>query len=184
MVMEVTLPGRARQLAGEAEGVTVDGGKVTLDLTKLNGEAADAKWVFSTIGIVPSSQNVTVDGEAVDLEIYNIGGNNYFKLRDIAKLLDGTDAQFEVGYDEATRTVSVTTGESYTADGKELATGTDKSASCLISNQPVTVNGEAASLEAYNLGGNNFFKLRDLGEALSFGVDYDEATRTVLITSK
>ena len=36
----------------------------------------------------------------------------------------------------------------------------------------------------YNLGGNNFFKLADLGAALGFGVAYDEDSRTMLVSSK
>jgi hypothetical protein len=33
------------------------------------------------------------------------------------------------------------------------------------------------------IGGNNFFRLRDLGAALDFGVDYVEQTRTVIVSS-
>ena len=45
----------------------------------------------------------------------------------------------------------------------------------------VRVNGQAPALTAYNLGGSNYFKLRDLGQALGFQVQWDEATRTVQI---
>ena len=47
----------------------------------------------------------------------------------------------------------------------------------------IFIDGTAVSFEAYNIGGNNFFKLRDLGDVLNFNVDYDEAARTMLITS-
>ena len=33
------------------------------------------------------------------------------------------------------------------------------------------------------MGGNNYFQLRELGEALGFGVDYDEGRRTILVKS-
>lgn len=36
----------------------------------------------------------------------------------------------------------------------------------------------------YTLVGNNYFKLRDLGTALNFDVDYDAATKTMIIQSK
>ncbi len=131
-----------------------------------------------------TTQNLKVDGQSKDTEIYNISGYNYFKLRDVAMLLNGTPAQFEVEFDMDTRTVFVTTGKTYTPVGGELQTGTDKSASCVLSAWKVEVNGEAKDIVAYNLGGNNFFKLADLGKALGFGVSYDEATRTMLVTSK
>ena len=53
-----------------------------------------------------SQQKLTVDGKYVDCERYNIDGANYFKLRDLACLLNGTGSQFSVGYDAATATVS------------------------------------------------------------------------------
>ena len=38
-------------------------------------------------------------------------------------------------------------------------------------------------MTAYNIDGNNYFKLRDLGEKFNFGVDYDEATNTVKLST-
>ncbi|MCI8537053.1 MAG: hypothetical protein HFF18_00095 [Oscillospiraceae bacterium] len=45
----------------------------------------------------------------------------------------------------------------------------------------VLVNGVNTAFDACNIGGNNYFKLRDLGSAFSFGVDWDGAANTVLI---
>jgi len=134
--------------------------------------------------VVPSSQKLKVNGEEKATEVYNVNGSNYFKLRDIAALLTGTGSQFNVEYNEAARTVIVTTGAAYTPQEGDLTTGTDKSASIVRSSQTIQIDGAAVSLAAYNFGGNNFFKLRDLGEKLGFGVDYDEAARTMLVTSK
>ena len=131
-----------------------------------------------------TTQGLKVDGADKTTEIYNISGYNYFKLRDIAALLTGTDAQFDVSFDAEKRTVYVETGKAYTPIEGDLATGTDKSASCVLSDWKVEVNGEAKDIVAYNLGGNNFFKLAELGKALGFGVAYDETTRTMLVTSK
>ena len=134
--------------------------------------------------VQPTKQGLKVDGEAKETEVYNISGYNYFKLRDIAALLNGTAAQFSVGFDVATHTVFVETGKAYTLVGGELTTGTDKSASCVLSNWTVQVNGEVKDIVAYNLADNNFFKLQDLGNAIGFGVEYDKETDTMLITSK
>ncbi len=136
----------------------------------------------------PTAQSLTVDGETkTGIEIYAVNGNNYFKLRDVAALLNGTDAQFSVDYDGATNTISVTTGEAYTAVGGELVSGTDKSATVQTSGQSILVNGESVSLTAYTFFdgayGNNFFQLRELGAALGFTVDYDADTDTIVVTS-
>ena len=135
--------------------------------------------------VVLSPQNLMVDGVMKDVEKYNIDGSNYFKLRDIAYLLNGTGSQFSVGWDAETGTVSIVTGEAYTPNGSEMLVGADKSATAVPSSQTIKINGAVrADLSVYNLDGNNFFKLRDLGEALGFDVDYDAATNTAIVKSK
>lgn len=131
-----------------------------------------------------TKQNLSVNGKAQDTEIYNIDGYNYFKLRDIAKLLNGTGSQFSVDYDATSATVIVKTGAAYEPVGGELERGADKSGSAVPSPQSVKINGQKVSMTAYNIGGNNFFKLRELGTALDFAVDYDEASATMIVTSK
>ena len=134
--------------------------------------------------VVVSSQKLCVNGTLADCERYNIDGSNYFKLRDLALLLNGTGSQFSVDYDEKARTMIVVTGEAYTPVGGELAIGADKSATAVVSRQTLTVNGVARSdLSAYNIGGNNYFKLRDLGAAVGFDVGYDEVSKTMLVFS-
>ena len=49
--------------------------------------------------------------------------------------------------------------------------------------QAFYVNGQQVQLEAYQIHGNNFVKLRDIGKAVDFGVTYDAATNAVYINS-
>ena len=134
---------------------------------------------------VLSTQNLAVDGKTIPCEKYNIDGSNYFKLRDMAYLLNGTGSQFAVGWDAASSTVSITTGQPYTPNGTELKLdGGDKSATSVPSSQTIKIDGVVVSnLSVYNIGGNNYFKLRDLGNALGFEVGYDAATFTATVTT-
>ena len=50
-----------------------------------------------------------------------------------------------------------------------------------LSNQPIYVNGQKVEFEAYMIHGNNFVKLRDIAEAVDFGVTYDAAANSVYI---
>ena len=129
-----------------------------------------------------STQGLSVNGAAIDCEKYNIDGSNYFKLRDLARLLSGTASQFEVGF--ANNTVTITTGRAYTSVGGELTKGADKSASATLSAQKLTIDGKTVTdVSAYNIGGNNYLKLRDLGDKLGFKVDYDAASNTAVVES-
>ena len=135
--------------------------------------------------VVLSPQNLRVDGKVIACEKYNIDGSNYFKLRDIAMVLSGTGSQFSVGWDGEKKVISVVTGESYEPNGSELdLSAGDKSATAVPSTQTLLINGaERGDLSAYNIGGNNFFKLRDLGDALGFQVNYDKASNTAIVIS-
>ncbi len=140
--------------------------------------AADAK-------VVLSNQKLRVDGKLIECEKYNIDGYNYFKLRDLAALLNGTGSQFNVDYDTEARQMVVTTGMPYiTPNGSELIVGEDKSATAAVSSQSFLVDGVLCEgLSVYNIGGGNFFQLKELEEVLGFKVDYDTASRTVIVIS-
>ena len=131
-----------------------------------------------------SGQKLIVDGVQIDCEKYNIDGNNYFKLRDLASLLSGTGSTFEVGWDAERLTVSITKGQAYTKVGGELEVGADLSSQAQVSSQAILIDGEIVNgISVYNIGGNNYFKLRDLGEALGFAVYYDADTNTAIVQS-
>jgi hypothetical protein len=51
------------------------------------------------------------------------------------------------------------------------------------SSQTFYLDGQRINLEAYTISGSNYVKLRDIGEAVDFGVTYDAATRSVRIES-
>ena len=130
-----------------------------------------------------SGQKVTLNGNALEVGAYNVDGYNYAKLRDIASILNATGSKFSVTTGTG-RTIIVKPGESYTAVGGELELGADMSGTCVVSKWTITIDGVTRYLDVYNIGGNNYFKLRDLGELLGFGVDYDQSTNTAKIEAK
>lgn len=135
--------------------------------------------------VVPSNQSFSVNGVLRECERYNIDGYNFFKLRDLAFLMNGTASQFEVGYDKPTNTVTVTSGKPYTdIKGTELVVEGDKSATSRPSIQSLIINGvRREDLTVWNIGGNNYFKLQELGEAVGFIVKYEKETRTAIANS-
>lgn len=65
----------------------------------------------SSIWAEKSSQNVLADGKKINIEAYNINGNNYVKLRDIAQAAD-----FKVWYDAEKGIVEIDSDEPYSQD--------------------------------------------------------------------
>ena len=45
--------------------------------------------------------------------------------------------------------------------------------------QPIFVNGKQVQMEAYNIHGNNFVKLRDIGQAVGFNVYWQDGVQVV-----
>ncbi len=138
-----------------------------------------------------STQTVLVDGKAVNFEMYALkdaNGNptNYIKLRDIASVVNGTAAQFEVGWNGA---VNIETGKAYTANGSEMKTPYSGDRAYKSADSATTVNGGAASLEAIvltddNGGAYTYYKLRDLGMALGFNVGWSVEKGVFVETDK
>jgi len=146
--------------------------------------AAPALAADYTYAVV-SPQTLKVDGAIYRCEKYNIDGSNYFKLRDLAYLLNYTGSSFSVGWDAETYTVSIATGGEYQAIGKELLLGADASATAQKTAQTILIDGEKVTdINVYNIGGSNYFRLRDLGDALGFDVEFDADTNTAVVTSR
>ncbi|MCI8677939.1 MAG: hypothetical protein HFF46_06345 [Lawsonibacter sp.] len=143
---------------------------------------------------VASTQTVTVDGKAVEFQMYalvdeNGNGTNYIKLRDMAQVLNGTEAQFSVGYDNASKSISVATGEAYTSTGSEMTTPFSGDRAYTGGSQSIQVDGEATEMTAITLlddagGGYNYFKLRDLGKALGFNVGWSKEAGVFIESDK
>ena len=109
-----------------------------------------------------------------------IGGNNYVKLRDAAQALGGTEKRFAVTYDKAAETVALTSGMGYEPIGGELAGPADVAAvQAKTSSQLLSLDGVELNLTAYEIGGANYVKLRDLAMALDCAVTYDKESGAV-----
>ena len=77
--------------------------------TAVGGELTSSRNT-SGVGTAKTSPTVYLDGKALSLTTYPIGGYNYIKLRDLAAAIN-----FGVSYTESTNTISISTTVGYTA---------------------------------------------------------------------
>jgi len=164
--------------------VLVDG--VTLPLANIPSipvyDPTSAAAPTSTTA-TPTSSSVTVNGKAVAFDAYNINGNNYFKLRDLAYTLSGTGKQFAVGWDTANNSISLTSRKSYTPVGGEMTGKGSGNQTATLTSSRIYLDGKEVSFTAYNIGGNNYFKLRDIGKTIDFNVSWDGANNRIAINT-
>jgi len=113
-----------------------------------------------------------VDGKQVSFTVYNINGHNYFKLRDVAQVLNGTRKQFSVDWNG--NGIDLVSNKAYKSTGNQKSN--DKSTAKQIAYIPkmsVNIDGKSVDVYAYNLGGHSYFQFRGLIQILNFGVEWD-----------
>lgn len=163
------------------EKAEVKGKEAVKEVKKVEKDVKEVKEKIEAKDVKASSQKVKLNGKDVVIYGYIIDNYNYFKLRDVAAVLKDTEAKFGVEYKDAVATL--TKGADYKVadtDQKEVK----KVSKGMLTNDKVMVGDKALTATAYKIDNSNYYKLRDLGEALGFGVDFDKATNTVLLTSK
>ena len=145
-----------------------------------------AGWIDAdAIAAIPTSSRIYVDGRLIEFEAYTINGNNYFKLRDLATAVRGSEKNFEVTWDGAKNAINLISHHDYTSVGGELAKGDNKAKAAMVCSSTIYKDGDLINLSAYTINGNNYFKLRDITQAFNIGVTWERSTNSVIIdTSK
>ena len=154
--------------------------EVKKDAKEVKEEVKKEVKEVKTVDVKATTQKVKLDGKDVVIYGYNIDGYNYFKLRDLAAVLKDSQAKFGVEYKDGvvtlTKAADYKVAESDQKEVKAMSKG-------MLTNDKVLVGDKTLTATAYKVDDSNYYKLRDLGKELGFGVGYDEATKSVLLTS-
>ena len=169
-------------------------------------EASQAPVVSGSVTANPTDSEIVVGEGAWKLDAYNINDNNYFKLRDIALMFtyEGVNHPFEVIWDGAKNAINLISDKEYTPVGGECggyAPETDswpepdrdeianetvpvrQQMQAQLTTSVVHIDGVKVDLTAYNIDGNNYFKLRDLAQALDFAVEWNGAENRIYVVT-
>ena len=133
-------------------------------------------------GAKPTTQTFVVNNQVVDCLADNIGGYNYFKLRDVLKGLNNTGDKHNVRYHAADRLVEVVPGEAYVDEagkGGKDAGGEVPDSQVVMGEVKIKINGVTAKVKSCNIAGYNYLQIRSLGKVLAKQVGYDEQRRIV-----
>ena len=131
--------------------------------------------------ISQTASSILIDNHEVTFDAFLINGSNYFKLRDLAYALNGSDRQFNVRWDENADAISIITGTPYRTVGVEMTKEPINEINIYPTQSKILVDGNAVEFNAYNINDNNFFKLRDIGKSINFGIRWDESKDLIII---
>jgi uncharacterized protein YkwD len=142
-------------------------------------------FALEPVSTMPTNAVIYVNSQLTEFNSYNINGNNYFKLRDLAYALNGSEKQFAVEWAAAANSILLTGNKPYNAVGGEMAAPNSLEAKqALPTTAAVILNGQPLTISAYNIEGNNYFKLRDIAQAFDFCVAWDADARIIYIDTK
>lgn len=139
------------------------------------------KTASAIISAVPTASKVLVNGKEAAFDAYTISGTNYFKLRDIAQVVNGSAQQFDITWDNGKSAINLVSGHPYSTVSGELAKRKGTLQAAALSYAPIYKDGDYVMLRAYTINNNNYVKLRDLGQAFGFNVSWDGAKNAVVI---
>lgn len=141
--------------------------------------------ILANTKAIPSPQQLEINEETTDITGYNIDGYNYYMLRDLAVGFGRHGLDFSLWGDD--KAVVINKDKVYVPkDTSEVDKTTVQNPIKKQMRLQVIENNQKRNypVDVYNIGGYNFFKLRDLGEILGYGVDYDEVNDRAVVTIK
>ena len=128
--------------------------------------------------------NILLDGSSIQLSGYNINNSNYYKLRDIAYLLNGSEKQFDMIYDIEKKAIIMQLGESY------LGGESNNEASLLghinieEKEMPLYIQDKQYQLLGYMINDNTYVKIRDVAALLEMEIGWSNETKELSIVTK
>ena len=154
-----------------ADTFSIDTYQITDDGTV---EKIDDTFTIRKTAEVEETAAVTVDGEAAEVATANVGGQTYYRLRDLATAVNGTADQFNVEWQDG---VIVITGEAYTDAALAPAAEATGAAETLT----LEVDGRTVTTSAAEINGNNYVPASLLAE---LGVTASVLDGTLAITTR
>ena len=132
----------------------------------------------------PSNDKIAVDGTEFYMQPYTINGYNYFKLRAVCGILQGTPNEFDLNWNSGENKTVIWNGPLNMPIISMDYDGVFRNQTAHPVDAVMEVDGRDVTLQAYNINGYNYFKLRDLAELIGFEVGWNNATKTVNIICK
>ncbi len=140
--------------------------------------------VYASQVAVPTDSSILLNNQELDFEAYTINDTTYLKLRDVAQALDNTNKQFDIAWDNEKSAINIISNTPYSSIGGELSYNKDSQDAII---DVTTVNSSLykddvlINIESCVINQNNYFKARDLAELLEFDIEYDEATKNIIL---
>ncbi len=130
-----------------------------------------------------SQDTIKLNNKTIYCKGFKIYGANYYKLRDIAEALSDTPSKFDVKWNNKENIVEIVTGKEYTLvkESNDKYYNPNRNYYATVTNSKILVDGKVQDIKAFNVDGNNYFKLRDLEKLILFDIEWDSTKNEIKI---
>lgn len=144
-------------------------------------DISDKSGDVPVVGVTAHSQ-ISIDGTSYQLSAVWLSGNTYYKLRDIAVILNNTSKAFDIVWDGEAKRIDMRLGVPYSAALTLSASDTGHAVLASASQSGLQALGCAVDLKAYSIGGATYFKLQDIMNLLGLTAADDGAGNLIIKT--
>lgn len=121
-----------------------------------------AKSAAATAVGVTAVHRITAEGNTYALSTYDVLGTSYYRLRDVAAVLNKSPLQFDIVWDAATSRIRLLPGIIYTGDPALSALDPAHTAAVTAVKPALQVGETVSTPDGYAVYGANYLKLGDL----------------------
>lgn len=132
----------------------------------------------------PNQAIILVNDKPVTMVSYNINNFTYYRLRDLAVVLNNTGSNFDIQWDAENSRIDLKPNTLY-KETHGLATNAKRgNRTADRSTDALQITGQITPVDAYKIDGSNFYKLRDLAIHLGFKVEWNDNLKLIQIQTE
>ncbi|MEO4054453.1 hypothetical protein [Solibacillus sp. CAU 1738] len=132
----------------------------------------------------PQMVDILLNDEPDRASVYNINGDNYLQLSDLAQLLVNESSKFNFNLDKKSKVIEIIPKQKYVFGYYTYRDKKNTPKKISNNSTKLLINGKTHNLKTYLIDGNTYFKLNDLASLLGFEVGYDQKAKKVNITTE
>lgn len=135
---------------------------------------------------ISSPQDLYINGQKTSVKGFNIKDYNYYKLRDLARILKIHGTNFSLWGDE--KEIVINLNKSYDeSEARYIPYEKGEKRPAILKEISLKIikedKEETIKTQAYNIDGYNYFKLRDMAKTLNYEANYDAKKNRALIAT-
>lgn len=152
------------------------------------GENEDIAYTSPTKQIaLPKMIKVKVNNKIYTAPSYVIGGENYLRLRDIAYMVNSTEKQFNINYNDVLDMFLMDTFRTsalYNPIGGELKGISANKKNAIPSKHNYTLDGSEINPSVYTIDGVDYLRLSDIADINDMGLTWDSKSNMAIINTE